>query len=192
MLSGMDCRRPEIVRSEIYQCHSGKVRWIYSRFPLRLTLLFLTGPLIFPITCRAQVSYVARFTLEKQKFLQGEPIFCDFVIQNTGARTFSFRYRSPDRILNRDLENEPHFSVTTKNRRPLPDPAPKPCGGAKGSAVYGSVTLPPGQTHTERWLVNQWARFSRPGKYKIKAERRLPLLAEEPGTPEFTDHPVAY
>src|SRR5713226_9480151 len=126
MIRGMNRGHLEIIKSKIYRRHSGKIRWLGSRLPL-----------VFLFTCHAQVSYVARFTLEKQKFLQGEPIFCDFVIQNTGARTFSFRYRSPDRILNRDLENEPHFSVTTKNGRPLPDPAPKPCGGAKGRAVYG-------------------------------------------------------
>lgn len=192
MTSGMDCGHREIVKSKNYSHHSSKNRRLCSRLPLALAFLFSAGLLIFPGTCHAQVSYVARFTLEKQKFLLGEPIFCNFVIQNTGARTFSFRYRSPDRILNSDLENEPHFRATTKNGRPLPDPAPKPCGGAKGSAVYGSVTLPPGQTHTERWLVNQWARFLRPGQYKIKAERRLPLLTGEPGTPEFTTHPAAY
>lgn len=192
MKSDMDCRREEIVKFKTQGHHSSEKRWLCSRLPFALVFLFSAGLLIFPDTCHAQVSYVARFTLSKQKFLLGEPIFCNFVIQNTGARTFSFRYRSPDRILNSDLENEPHFRVTTKNGRLLPDPAPKPCGGAKGSAVYGSVTLPPGQTHTERWLLNQWARFLHPGQYKIKAERRLPLLTAEPGTPEFTAHPAAY
>src|SRR5579859_6032705 len=192
MPSRADCGRLGISSTEIRKHHSNWIRWLYSPIPKTLISLLFAGPLIFPSACHAQVSYVARFTLDKQKFLLGEPIFCNFVIQNTGARTFSFRYRSPDRILNSDLENEPHFRVTTKSGRPLPDPAPKPCGGAKGSAVYGSVTLPPGQTHTERWLLNQWARFSRPGQYKIKAERRLPLLTAEPGTPEFTTHPAAY
>ena len=191
-MSGMDRAEPEIVKPKNYRPHLSTIRCLFSSLSLALVFLFSAGPLIFPVTCHAQVSYVARFTLEKQKFLQGEPIFCNFVIQNTGARTFSFRYRSPDRILNRDLENEPHFSVTTKNGRTLPDPAPKPCGGAKGTAVYGSVTLPPGQTHSERWLLNQWARFSSPGHFDIKAERRLPLLTAEPGTPEFTAHPAAY
>ncbi|HEV2350145.1 MAG TPA: HEAT repeat domain-containing protein [Terriglobia bacterium] len=120
--------------------------------------------------------------MEKQKFILGEPIFCDFVIRNTGTKTFYFRYRAPDRILNRDLENEPHFMVTGKSKRPLADPAPRRCGGAKGSAVYGSVMLPPGQTHTERWLLNQWARVRRPGNYSVWADRRLPLFVSEPGT----------
>ncbi|MHB8653328.1 MAG: HEAT repeat domain-containing protein [Terriglobia bacterium] len=188
----MNCGRRETIKAKIYRHYSGEKRWSCPRFALAFVFIFSTGLLIFPVTGRAQVSYVARFTLDKQKFLLGEPIFCNFVIQNTGARTFSFRYRSPDRILNSDLENEPHFRVTTRSGRLLPDPAPKPCGGAKGSAVYGSVTLPPGQTHTERWLLNQWGRFLRPGQYKIKAERRLPLLTAEPGTPEFTTHPAAY
>src|SRR5579859_8101829 len=106
MMSGMDCGRPEIVKPKKISHHLDKNRWQCSRLPLALIFLFCAGPLIFPVTCRAQVSYVARFTMDKQKFLLGEPIFCNFVIQNTGARTFSFRYRSPDRILNSDLENE--------------------------------------------------------------------------------------
>ncbi|HLY63306.1 MAG TPA: HEAT repeat domain-containing protein [Terriglobia bacterium] len=110
-----------------------------------------------------------------------EPIFCEYVIRNTGTQTFYFRYRSPDRILNRDLENEPHFSVTGIDKRRVTDPAPQPCGGAKGSAVYGSVMLPPGQTHTERWLLNQWARVRRPGRYSVRADRRIALFASEPG-----------
>ena len=133
----------------------------FPGIPLAIGFLIFAAALIFATPCRAQLSYVAHFTLEKEKFLLGEPIFCNFVIHNTGARTFSFRYRSPDRVQTRDLEGEPHFRVAGASHRPLPDPAPHPCGGAKGSVVYGSVTLPPGQVHTERWLLNQWARFSR-------------------------------
>ena len=161
------------------------------RTPL-VRIFLLAAPLIFPPGCDAQVNYVARFTLEKQTFLQGEPVFCDFVIQNTGARTFVFRYRTPERVLNRALENEPHFTVTTEKHTALGDPAPRPCGGAKGSPVYGSVTLPPGAVHTERWLLNEWAKISRPGRYLVRAERRLPLLAAESDPPEFSAPPVAY
>lgn len=158
----------------------------FGRFSLRIpAALFLLLSVLFlipPRSARAQVNSVARFTLEKQKFLPGEPIFCDFVIRNAGTKTFYFRYRSPSRILNRDLENEPHFRVTGKDKHLLPDPAPRRCGGAKGSAVYGSVMLPPGQTHTERWLLNQWASVRRPGQYSVRADRRIPLFASEPGT----------
>jgi hypothetical protein len=148
--------------------------------------------LVFPAATWAQVRYVARFALEKQTFLLGEPIFCTFTIQNTGSQVFAFSYRTPSRILNPELAGEPRFSVRDENRHPVPDPAPKPCGGAKGSAVYGSVTLPPGQVHTERWLLNQWARFSRPGRYHLRAERRLPLVGMNAATQEFSKQPVAY
>jgi HEAT repeats len=157
----------------------------FEKFPLRiLAAFFLLSVLLLisPKLAFAQVEAVARFKMDKQKFLLGEPVFCDFVIKNTGKKIFYFRYRAPDRILNKDLENEPNFRVTGKNKRPLPDPAPRRCGGAKGSAVYGSVMLPPGQTHTERWLLNQWARFPRPGHYGVRANRRIPLFTSEPGT----------
>jgi len=140
----------------------------------------------------AQVSYVARFRLEKKTFLHGEPVFCVFAIENTGSRTFAFSYRTPSRILNTELESEPRFAITDDGGHRIADPAPQPCGGAKGTAVYGSVTLPPGQTHIERWLLDQWARFPVPGRYHVRAERRLPLLAVNPQTQEFIEPPAAY
>jgi hypothetical protein len=164
-----------------------------GRFPLGAAP-WLAGLalLVIPVGGRAQVSYVARFVLEKQTFLLGEPIFCKFTIENTGAQVFAFSYRTPSRALNPELEGEPHFSLREENGQPLPDPAPKPCGGAKGSAVYGLVSLPPGQVHTERWLLDQWARFSRPGRYRVRAERRLPLRGGNAATQEFSQEPVAY
>jgi len=157
----------------------------FEKFPQRILAAFFLLSLLLLISPKlafAQIEAVARFKMDKQKFLLGEPVFCDFVIKNTGKNIFYFRYRAPDRILNKDLENEPNFRVTGKNKRPLPDPAPQRCGGAKGSAVYGSVMLPPGQTHTERWLLNQWARFRQPGHYGVHANRRIPLFGSEPGT----------
>ena len=145
-----------------------------------------------PAPGAAQVSYVARFTLEKRTFLVGEPVFCTFTIQNTGSRAFSFSYRTPTRLLNPELESEPRFSIHDSAGRPVEDPAPRPCGGEKGTAVYGSVRLPPGQIHSERWLLNQWARFTRPGRYSVRAERRLPLFPFDPTRQEFSDHPAAF
>lgn len=158
------------------------------------TVVFLVSAalLIFSDSCLAQVNYVARFVLEKETFLLGEPIFCDFVIQNTGTQVFGFSYRPPSRVLNRELEPEPHFRLTDERGHLLPDPAPKPCGGAKGSVVYGSVSLPPGRTQTERWLLNEWARFSAPGLIHVRAERRLPLSIFDPATQKFMERPAAY
>ena len=95
-----------------------------------LFLLFSGLLSIFPLICPAQVNYVARFSMEKRQYLLGEPIFCIFTVQNTGARTLAFSYRSPSRVLNPELEQEPRFAVTDASGHALPDPAPKPCGGA--------------------------------------------------------------
>ncbi len=156
---------------------------------LALALLALC---VLPGLARAQVSYVARFTLDKASVVAGEPAFCTFSIQNTGAQPFAFAFRNPARIANTELESEPSFAVRDAAGRRVADPAPRRCGGAKGTAIYGSVTLPPGQIHTERWLLNQWARFARPGKYRIHAERRLPLLGLDGTRQEFTGPPVAF
>lgn len=134
-----------------------------------------------------QAGYVVRFAMEKERYVAGEPVFCRFTIENTGATTLRFAYRFPTRVVHADLEGEPDFSVKDETGRGVPDPMPRPCGGAQGSVVYGSVTLPPGQVHTERWLLNQWARLTRPGNYSVRAERRLPLLAA--GEPEGEEPP---
>jgi hypothetical protein len=183
----------------VFRLHDNQVRCTQEasnrsgRFPLGAApWLAWLALLVIPVGGRAQVSYVARFALERQRFLLGEPIFCKFTIDNTGAQVFAFSYRSPSRALNLELEGEPHFSLSEENGQPLPDPAPKPCGGARGSAVYGLVSLPPGQVHTERWLLNQWARVFRPGRYRVRAERRLPLLGGNAATQEFSKEPVAY
>lgn len=162
---------------------------------LREVRFFLLAGLLLclhPFSAAAQVSYVARFSMEKKSYLLGEPIFCTFSIQNTGLLPFAFSFRNPTRILNPELEGEPRFSVIDTAGHRLADPAPRSCGGAKGTAVYGSVTLPPGQIHSERWLINQWARFRRPGHYRVRADRRLPLLGLNAAKGEFTGPPVAY
>lgn len=158
---------------------------------LRACLFSFLAWALVPCSSLAQLNYVASYKLEKEKYLLGEPVFCDFVIRNTGTQTLLFSYRFPSRASS-ELEQEPHFSIKDSRGRALPDPAPRPCGGAKGSVVYGTVTLPSGSVHTERWLLDQWAKFSRPGKYQVRAERRLPLKSVNAATNEVSRHPVAY
>ncbi len=161
-------------------------------FSLGVFLLASLLALTVPHAGAAQVGYVARFSLEKPSYLAGEPVFCKFTIQNTGAQVFSFSYRMPSRVANPELETEPRFSIRDQQGRSLPDPAPNPCGGAKGTTVYGTVRLPPGQTHTERWLLNQWARFTSSGHYRVRAERRLPLVVFDASKQDFSGPPAAY
>ncbi len=145
-----------------------------------------------PVLCSGQVSSVARFSLEAQSVLAGEPLFCDFTLQNTGPRAFAISFRTPRRVVGQALEQEPHFVVTAASGAAVPDPAARRCGGEAGTAVYGYATLPPGHQHLERWLLNQWAQFSRSGHYRIRAERRLPLYAVEAGTVGIGKPPVAF
>jgi HEAT repeat protein len=154
------------------------------------TLLAAAG--FLPSTTWGQLNYVARFEMEKPAYSLGEPIFCKFVIHNTGNQVFAFLYRSPTRIVSKDHDQEPNFLVTSSGGGKLRDPAPVPCGGTQGTVVYGSVTLPPGQTHTERWLLNQWAEFESPGRYRARAERRLALAEADPATGKTSEKPAAF
>ncbi len=160
-----------------------------ARAALRLSFVAV---LMNPLVLQAQVDYVVRFGLEKPSYLLGEPVFCRFEIRNTGTTVFNFRYRSPTRILTIDNTQEPSFTVTNLSGRRLPDPGPRPCGNPQGTAVYGSVTLPPGKVHSERWLLNQWAQFTAPGSYNVRAQRRLALYPLDPQTGNPQEKPAAF
>ncbi len=154
--------------------------------------LFILITVVNSLTAHAQVDYSVQFEMEKPKYLLGEPVFCRFVIRNTGNKVFAFRYRTPTRILASNYEQEPRFVVTGGRGPRLPDPGPRPCGSPSGTAVYGFITLPPGQVHTERWLLDQWGQFAAPGPYHVRAERRLALLEPGPQVGEITEKPVAF
>lgn len=158
---------------------------------LHVAAVFL-GVALSVVPALAQVDYSVHFEMEKTQYLLGEPIFCRFVIRNTGNRMFAFRYRTPTRTLGLDYEQEPRFVITDATGQRLFDPAPRPCGSPQGTAVYGYVTLPPGKVHAERWLLNQWAQFAEPGVYQVHAERRLALLPADPQTGKFNFKPAAF
>ena len=148
--------------------------------------------LLCPRASVASVRYATDFKLEKRVYVVGEPIFCYFMIRNTGSETFVFAHRAPTRALNPDLGPEPRFVLRDAQGRRLADPAPHSCGGAKGRAVYGSITLPPGGTSTEGWVLNQWGKIDSPGLYHLHAERHLPLFALQPGANVLSGRPAAY
>jgi len=159
---------------------------------LQLGLFLLIAGMNSP-RALAQVDYSVHFEMDKPEYLLGEPIFCRFVIRNTGRQAFAFRYRTPTRSLASDYDQEPRFTVTDFRGQRLPDPGPRPCGSPQGTAVYGSVTLPPGQVQTERWLLDQWAQFTVPGRYHVRAERRLALVQPDPHqVGKFEEKPVAF
>ena len=149
-----------------------------ARRRARITLEASLFCLIAGLSCVpaiAQVNYSVHFEMEKPTYLMGEPIFCRFVIRNTGSKVFAFRYRTPTRGLAPDHDQEPRFRVTDSRGQRLSDPGPRPCGSPQGTVVYGYVTLPPGQVHAERWLLNQWAQFAIAGP--LSRSRRAPLGA---------------
>src|SRR5208283_3583880 len=123
--------------------------WNNAKRLLGPRLLFFFW-MVNSIPAFAQVNYSVHFEMEKPQYMLGEPIFCRYVIKNTGSKLFAFRYRTPTRSLTNDYEQEPRFVVKDlRGARPR-DPGPRPCGSPQGTVVYGYVTLPPGQVHTER------------------------------------------
>jgi HEAT repeat len=162
-------------------------RMIFSRSIALFVFPFLLAPPGF-----AQTVGAAHFQLDKRVYLLGEPVFCDFIIRNAGPVAIAFPHRAPVRVLSRELGSEPRFILTSASARLLPDPGPQPCGGREGTVVYGSITLPAGQTSVERWVLNQWGRITAPGHYHVHAERHLPLFAFDAANQDFASQPSAY
>ena len=98
-----------------------------ARCILQLILLSLAVGWCSPRVL-AQVSYSVHMEMEKPTYLLGEPIFCRFVIRNTGSTLFAFHYRTPTRALTSDYNQEPRFLVSDARGQRLPDPGPRPCG----------------------------------------------------------------
>ncbi len=163
-------------------------RRIFTRSVLLPVLLF--G--LLPAGEAQSVLYTARFYLERDRYLAGEPIFSVFEIKNDGPGIFQFAYRVPSRAAGEGLEKEPTFRIRTAEGELLPDVFDRRCPGAQGSVVYGIVRLSPGQAHRERWLLNEWADLTVPGRYRVGAERRLPLHGYDRAKAEFTEKPVAF
>ena len=167
---------------------SGRTTWFFSLLAVAVAaLLFSAAP-----GWGQGVGYTARFYLEEESYLRGEPIFCVFEIRNEGPRIFQFPYRVPSRAANPALESEPKFSVAAENGEPLADVGAGRCRLAEGSVVYGLVRLSPGQIHRERWLLNEWVDMQKEGTYRVRAERRLPLRGFDEAREEFSEQPSAY
>lgn len=167
-------------------------RSFVGRSTARVIAALASALIILPSTGFGQVVGAAHFELSKRVYLLGEPVFCDYLIRNAGTATFVFPHRAPTRTLTRGLGSEPQFVLTNLAGRRLPDPAPEPCGGRQGTVIYGTTTLPPGQTNIERWVLNQWGRIQRPGVYHVHAQRHLPLFAFDPTSQNLGSDPSGY
>jgi len=185
-------QRPEsaAIEHSQYLPMRNSVSWNNVKRLLGPSLLFILF-MVNSTPAFAQVNYSVHFEMEKPQYLLGEPIFCRYVIKNTGSKLFAFRYRTPARGLTTDYDQEPRFVVTDVHGARLRDPGPRPCGSPQGTVVYGYVTLPPGQVHTERWLLNQWAQFAEPGRYHLGAQRRM-VLFQADAAGKFGDKPAAF
>ncbi len=108
------------------------------------------------------------FSLPKERYFFGEPIEVTFAVKNQGDAVVKFPHGSDYRSTGRP----DRFTIRAVDERgeAVRDPV-KP--GAIGGGLGGSRALQPGETYTEKLLVNLWCAFPGPGKYAIRCQRTL-------------------
>jgi hypothetical protein len=116
------------------------------------------GSVLIAVVCFAETSMEFEFRLADDEVSLHEPVRLDLTIRN----------RSTKRVevdLGHNARSNLAFVVTTPDgtRHVLPRPA------AQGLGISGEVTLEPGQSHTERYLLNEWFPFPLAGTYTIEA-----------------------
>ena len=143
-------------------------------YSMRLILfwLFLSAA---TVSAAAQTAATGRMTLasEQPQSVLHEPVYLTLSLRNETPEVMTFdlglnhevalslsvvtpggeTIRTPKRLGNDDLGTDPGVSV----------------------GVPGKVSLPPGETYTQRVLVNKWYEFPAPGRYEIKIGIDAPL-----------------
>ena len=110
----ISAHHPRVVRRKPTATHRSDKTERRQAYAARRSVLPYRGPERPADVC--QVSYSVSVAMEKPKYLLGEPIFCRFVIRNTGSTVFAFRYRTPTRSLASDYDQEPRFHSDRRSR----------------------------------------------------------------------------
>src|SRR5262249_41612865 len=133
----------------------------------RLYLMYL----LFCGFAHAQLE--ARFSLVKEQYMAGEPVFLEYTVRNAGTQ--------PIRILAADPNSFCSGYVVKVNRTDAPEV--HACGGGfGGSCMSSSAMLKPSETIREFFLVNYQNEMRIPGRYHISASRELETSID----PDFT------
>jgi hypothetical protein len=135
--------------------------------------LSLFVALLAPCLCPAQVTGV--FSLEKSTFAAGEPVFLSFTLHNEGME------------MEEVSTADPYSFCSGYTIHITRDAAPQPAcfQGYGGSCLSGAISLAPGESHTERLLLNYrndskgdlGAPVSLPGDYTVDASRGIAYAA---------------
>jgi len=133
--------------------------------------------LFWPAIAAGQVK--GRFYLQKENYAPGDPVFIYFEVTNSGTEPLEVLSALPYSFC-----SGYHLKVST-------DTAPySSCGptGYGGSCASSGVTLAPGESRTERILLNFEHKIGADGNYEVDAVRELPYGPA--GTLDFFKTPL--
>lgn len=123
------------------------------------------------------------FTLEKQRYLLGEPIYIDYELTNTGDETAQWMNGNPYSFCG-------GFQFDIQGL--VKNDSKGGCSGAiGGSCIVGNDLLKPGKTLKVRLILDDWFSFTKPGKYSLHATHSVGYGPETPETmvtpPKFNE-----
>lgn len=123
------------------------------------------------------------FTLPKNTYFIGEPIYATCTVTNQGNRIIEFPTNGDRRPLVGDYDYYVISAVDELGRN-VPNVPLQP-RTTRRRALVNFANIKPGESYTEKLFINLWGEFSKAGKYKIKCKHFLYL--HHPG--DRDDHP---
>jgi hypothetical protein len=125
--------------------------------------LVLLPTAFFPSPCAAQL--YGRFSLSKAAYLAGEPVFLSFTVKNAGDQPIEILTADPMTFC-----SGYRLEVAGAQDRWMSSCS----GGAPGGSCASSgVVLTPGESRTDRILMNARFDLKRPGTYSLRVTHRL-------------------
>jgi hypothetical protein len=131
----------------------------FGRLPLILGIVAMAA---YPAVSRAQ--FAGHFSLPRQVYSSGEPVFIDFEVQNTDSEPLRIQKGSPYSACQGYT-----FEIAGLHRRDE-----RPCSQSISVACsFRLDTLGPGETYAEHLLLNHYFDLRKPGTYDVHATRRV-------------------
>jgi hypothetical protein len=106
--------------------------------------------------------------LDKEDFFLGENMVVQFCTENAGRKPYLMNFFSPR---GRTRNARFHAEIVDEDGRTLADPDPPPTIGMGG--LGGTHELKPGEKYFDELPLQRYARFDKPGAYKVRVPHNL-------------------
>lgn len=147
-----------------------------KRMRMEFLMTFSISLIIFSSAITPSVRYgmqtrkdeLVSFSVASDQITLHEPMVIIFAINNTYDETLKID-------LGRNRKQHFRFKLT----RPDGSTQTNRLGIEEGAAWEGEMTIPPGQSHKQQLLVNEWFDISQTGNYTVSVEMTTQILSKE-------------